>query len=338
VTVGKASIAVSIALALAVASYGARAQQQALERRRVVGHVLTPADSGMRPVAGAWVTLHRIGFDSAGPVDSVRTSADGSYDIVYRASVDDSAAWSTSTMHGGIAHFSSTFTRRQEVRGDDAEIVVFDTTSAPVEMHVRGRHLVVFAADRDQPRGILEVYEIENDGLKTAIAVGDASTWSAAIHPRAIAPQLDEGGMAAEAVSFDKDRVKVFAPISPGLRQIAFRYRVPPEAFPFEVTLDADVEVLEVLVEEPLAQVTATGASLEEVDPITNENRRLRRFLARHAARGGVVRVALPTPASGRRAPAIALLVSITTVAMAGSLVFALTRPRDVLAAAHHAQ
>jgi hypothetical protein len=326
----------SIVLALTLASHAAVAQPTTVERRRVVGQVLTPADSGMRPVAGAWVTLHRIGFDSAGPVDSVRTSADGRYDIVYRASIDDSAAWSTSTMHGGIAHFSSTFSR-QEVRGDDAEIVVFDTTSARVEMHVRGRHLVVFAAERGEPRGILEVYEIENDGLKTAVAAGDASTWSAAIHPRAISPQLDEGGMAAEAVSFERGRLQVFAPISPGLRQIAFRYRVPPDAFPFEMTVDADVEVLEVLVEDPLAQVSATGASLEEVDPITNEGRRLRRFLARHATRGSVVRVALPAPASDRRAPAIALLVGITAVAMAGSLAFALTRPRDVLADAHRA-
>ena len=292
------------------------------------GHVITPVDSGEpRPVPGLWVTLHRIGHDRAGPVDSVRSARDGGYSFRVRIAEDDSASWIASALHDGIAHFS--YELSSGAGGDGAgEIVVFDTTGAPVTMHVEGRHLVLFAGRPDAAREVLEVYEISNEGTRTAVSRGDAApVWSAPLPSRATEVRLEPGELAPEAARLDGGRVRVYAPITPGLRRIAFRYRLPAEAFPLEISLREDAQALEVLVEDPLARVDARG--LVEQDRATFDGRPFRRFLARHAARGTVLRIDLPGVAARRRAPAVALVAGISAVAMCFALIVALRRPAD---------
>ena len=55
-----------------------------LAPRTVSGRVVRPGRSGMITVGQAWVTLHRVAADSSGPVDSVRTDANGRYSIHYK--------------------------------------------------------------------------------------------------------------------------------------------------------------------------------------------------------------------------------------------------------------
>ena len=69
-----------LALTLVAASVSASVSASALhaQPRSVDGRVRRPvkvnADStGMGPAAGTWVTLHRVGKDTAGPIDSIRT-------------------------------------------------------------------------------------------------------------------------------------------------------------------------------------------------------------------------------------------------------------------------
>jgi len=289
--------------------------------------VLTPGDTGMLPVRGAWVTLHRIGQDSAGPVDSVRTGAHGEYEIRYRAAADDSAAWTVSTTFAGIAHFSSTF-GEPDVAGDPAEIVVFDTTSAGGELHVRGRHLVVHAARAGEPRRVMEVFELENDGPKTLLARdGVVPVWRTSLPTQARGVTVDEGAFPAGTVRIERGELSLVAPITPGLRQLAIRYELPASAFPLERRLAESTEFLEVLVEDPLARVTAPG--LDEVERATSEGHELRRFLARQLAANAVVRVEVPTVARARRGPVIAVLVGGTVLVLAAAFVLALRRPRD---------
>ena len=296
--------------------------------RRVAGRVLTPADTGMRPIPGAWVTLHRIGRDRAGPVDSMRTGRQGEYAFRYRTTVDDSATWTVSTVYAGIAHFSSSFAE-PEVAGEAGEIVVFDTTSAPVELHVRGRHFVVFAARGDEPRRILEVFELENDGVTTALSRGDTTpVWRVPLPASARNVTVDESSLPAGSTRVVRSEVRLHAPLTPGIHQVAVRYELPPSAFPFELRLRDEVDVLEVLVEEPFARVTAEG--LEEVESAESEGHRLRRFLARHAHAGLRVRIELPSSARGRRAPAVAFIVGGTAVLMAAALAAALRRPATI--------
>lgn len=327
--------ALPLAVLLAVAAAApALAQPAPVERREARGRVVTPADSGdVRPVPGAWVTLHRIGSDRAGPVDSVRADADGRYVIPYLSSPEDSATWVASAMRAGIAHFSPPFSGATP-EADRGEIVVFDTTSAAADVHVRGRHVVVFAARPGEPREVMEVYELDHHGMRTAVPRGDSvPVWSAPLPASARAPRVGEADIAPDAVRFRDGRAEVFAPLPPGLRQLAVRYTLPASAFPFELALREDTEFVEVLVDEPFARVT--GAGLAEVDRAMVEGHELRRFLARRVERGATLRVELPTAAAARRAPAVALVVGVSVVAMAAALVLALRRrPDDVLAAA----
>ena len=97
----------------------------------------------MITVKQAWVTLHRVAADSSGPVDSVRTDANGRYSIRYKPAGGDAVYFASST-YSGVAYFTAPLPPR-DATGDDGEITVFDTTSAPVRIQTRGRHLVVSA-------------------------------------------------------------------------------------------------------------------------------------------------------------------------------------------------
>lgn len=321
-----------LSLVGAVAAAGAQTAAP-LERREARGRVVTPGDSGdVRPVPGTWVTLHRIAPDRAGPVDSVRTDADGRYAISYEASPDDSASWVASAFRAGIAHFSPPFEGGTPA-GDRGEIIVFDTTSATADVHVRGRHLVVYAAKPGAARQVMEVYELDHHGARTAVARGDTvPVWSAPLPPGAREPRVGEADIAADGVRFRGGRAEVLAPLPPGLRQLAIRYELPATAFPFRLALREDTEFLEVLVEDPFARVT--GAGLAEVDRASVDGHELRRYLSRRVAAGAAVRVELPTAATARRAPAVALVVAISVVAMSAAFVVAMRRAPDRVLAA----
>jgi hypothetical protein len=313
-------------LVLALGAPGVHAQDPGapiLEARRVAGRVLTPADTGMRAIAGAWVTLHRIGFDSAGPVDSVRSGAQGQYAMTWRAPVDDSAAYVTSSTYAGIAHFSATFTE-PVVTGDPAEIVVFDTTSTDVDLHVRGRHFVVFAAAPGERRRVLEVFELENHGVKTALPRGGQPLWRTALPAGAVNVTVDRESLPADAVRVQGRDVRFFAPVTPGMRQLAIRYELPASSFPFSLRLPESVGFLEVLVEEPLARVSAPG--LEEVERAESEGHQLRRFLARNVGPNVVVRIELPTAARARRSSGVAFIVVGAAITLLLALLFSLRR------------
>jgi len=134
----------------------------------------------MITVSQAWVTLHRVAADSSGPVDSVRTDANGRYSIRYKP-VGGDAVYFASSLYSGVAYFTAPLPPR-DATGDDGEITVFDTTSAPVPIQTRGRHLVVSASSVDGRRTLVEVFELSNDSTVTAVSgARGRATWSAAL-------------------------------------------------------------------------------------------------------------------------------------------------------------
>ena len=98
-----ASVATLAAGAVLIVSGNARAQDVP-SRRTVAGRVLV-GGADERPVGGQFVVLHRIGSDSAGAVDSARTTRDGRYRFTYRHSGGD-AIYIVSTRYAGIAYFT----------------------------------------------------------------------------------------------------------------------------------------------------------------------------------------------------------------------------------------
>jgi len=300
---------------------------QALAPRTVSGRVVRPGKSGMVTVSQAWVTLHRVAADSSGPVDSVRTDAAGRYSMRYKP-VGGEAVYFASSMYGGVAYFTAPLPPR-DATGDDGEITVFDTTSASVPVHTRGRHLVVSASAVDGRRTLVEVFELSNDTTVTAVSgTRGRATWSTPLAPNGTDFQVGQGDIGNNAVQFRDGRVLVYASFSPGIRQIAFSYSVPASDFPLTIPVGDPVSVFEVLVEDPGA--TATGGGLKEQQPVSLEGRSFRRFLAQDVRRGEslVINVGAPTGPRGNRMLLVPVVVA--GVIMSLALAFALTRRRAV--------
>jgi hypothetical protein len=261
--------------------------------RRVDGVVVRGTRSSQIPIANQWVVLHRVGPDHAGPLDSVRTTATGTYAMRYRATGDTSAIYFTSTSYGGVAYFTPPL-RSASASGDDTRLTVFDTTSGPVRIAIGGRHIIVAAAGPGGTRPVGEVYDLENDSTVTLVA-RDSSTplWSTHIPADARGARANAGGtIAASAMSFRDGVAGLYAPLSPGFRQVAFSYDLPTNSFPLSIPLERPTGLLEIMVEDARARVAAPR--LREVAPVNADGRTFRRFLAQDLEANTVVRIDVP--------------------------------------------
>ena len=292
----------------------ARVAAQSAERR-IEGRITLPgATSAGAPVRGVWVTLHRVGSDAAGPLDSTRTRADGGYAFRYRPTGDTLAVYFVSTSRGGVSYFTPP-AREPSVRGGLADILVFDTTGAPVPISVRGRHVIFTSAESSDgsTRTVIEAYELSNDSSVTRVARGiDGFTFEAPLPPGVLAITPGQGDVSSDAVAVVNGRVRVTAPLAPGLKQVTFSYEVPVSTVPTEVLVDAPVTVLEVLIEDPRGD--AAGAGLTQVDPVEIDGRPFRRFLAQDARAAQTFRISTPEPSSAR---GLRLMLIVTAVGAA---------------------
>jgi hypothetical protein len=257
----------------------------------------------------------------------VRTDVRGRYAFRYHPSGAEDALYFASASYGGIAYFSTPFRAAVE-RGDDATITVFDTTSRPVDIHVAGRHLILGAPGEGGRREVVEVFELGNDTSVTLVSRdGSTPVWSAHLPAAAIEPKMNPSGeIAPGAVTFRGNEVLVFAPLSPGIRQLSFAYALPSSAFPLSLPVERPTTVLEVLAEEPM--ISVNGARLSEVAPVVTSGRNFRRLLARDVAPSEVVRIDVPTATSDIRSRFL-LSVAVTSVlAMLLALSYAFTRRR----------
>lgn len=288
------------------------------QARRVTGRVLRPAADSMRGLEGSWVVLHRVAPDRSGPLDSVRTSRDGGFSIRYTPSGSADAIYFVSATHDGITYFSPPLDTAHAV--ESAELAVFDTTSAPVPIHVRGHHIVVTAPEGDGSREIVEVFELANDSSVTRVAAGEVPVWSATLPDGAASIRIGQGDLSEDAIRTDGGRIRVYAPLAPGIKQLSYAYRVTAGAFPLSRPVEGSGGLLEVLLEEPNGLATAPG--LARVDPVSVESRTFNRFLAQQVPPGGVIRIEM------RRAPLLSRRGWIVAVIgmIAGVMAFLLVR------------
>ena len=281
----------------AACSVAAEAQSQ----RVVEGRVTRPSQNG-RPVGVArqWVVLHRVGTAGGAPVDSVQTARDGKYRITYRDDPSDpDALYFVSSRYAGIAYFSPPL-RSPRMSGGDADVIVYETSTDGSQVAVQGRHLVV-SAPRGGRREIAEIFELQNPGTKTLVARDSVTPiWWTTLPKGAdsvsIAPT---GDLSAGAIQFKPERAEIYAPISPGVRQVALTYLLDEDDFPLTIPMQRSAALVEVLLEEPRANVE--GAKLTEVAAATIEGRQFRRFLAQEAQANAVLRVTTPEPIQGTR-------------------------------------
>ena len=303
--------------------------------RRVEGRVVRGLRDRQSPIASQWVILHRVGHDRAGPLDSVRTTSAGAFNFQYRLSGDSDAVYFVSTSYGGVAYYTAPL-RTPVVRGDDATLVVFDTTSGPVRLLVGGRHVVVGAATPNGQRPIGEVFDLENDSTVTAVARDSVTpVWSTTIPAAATNFRLNTSGeLAAGALTRRGATVGLFAPVSPGIRQVAFTYDLPQSAFPLAIPIDKPAGVVEVLVQEPSTRVQAPG--IRETPAVNAEGRTFRRFLAQDVQAGAVVRVEPPRALTVNRERVYFSVGAVMIAGMLMALVYGMRRrvPRGIVGAA----
>jgi hypothetical protein len=231
-----------------------------------------------------------------------------------------------SARYGGIAYFSPPL-RSDTVRGGDADVMVYDTTPDTGTLRVQGRHMVI-SAPRGTRREVAEVFELENEGTHTIVARDSVTPiWTTHLPARAESASVGPGDVGVGAVGFRKGGAELFAPISPGVRQLVLTYVLPLDAFPMSFPLERPVSVLELLLAEPRA--TVEGARLTEVAPATIEGRPFRRFLAQDVSGSAVLRIDLPAPA-GQNRRAMLVLAIVIALAMISGLVAWVARKRRV--------
>lgn len=284
---------------------------------------------GPRPVSGVRVVLHRVGSDRAGPLDSTVTDARGRYRFRFSTSGSPDAIYFVSASYDGIAYFSVPL-REPVTIGDDAQITVFDTTSGPVPIHVVGHHVILGSPDGQSRREVVEVFELQNDSSVTRVSGGRTQpVWTTALPRGAANPRINPtGDISPNAVTFADGRVRLFAPISPGARQLSYAYQLPRDALPLSIALDEPTGVLEVLTEEPRA--TVTGANLTEVAATATAGRTFRRFLGQNIAAESAVRIDVPFALGDSRLRWFAAVAVVCGLAMVGSIVVAMRRRRIV--------
>jgi hypothetical protein len=300
------------------------------EMRTVSGRVLSGSSETPLPIANHIVVLHRISADSSGPVDSINTSTNGTYRFRYRLDGPRSM-YIVSSRYAGIAYFTTPL-RDAAVTSPDADITVYDTTSAIFPLSVRARHVVV-APSEAGVRRVVDVLEIANDSNRTLIAGAAGATWRLALSRDARDPGSSGGDLPPEAFRFAGGAAELVVPIQPGSRQVVLTYAIPARGSISIPVADA-TGTLEVLVEGPTAKVNGAGLVVEE--PVSLEGRTFQRFIASPVSAGTAFtvggaggagnagRVALLAIAGvaialgivvGRRAPAPAVTTPSTTTA-----------------------
>ena len=292
--------------------------------RTVAGRVVRPGAGAFEPVGGTWVTLHRVGRDRAGPLDSVRTAPDGAYNFAYQLSGATDAIYFVSASYAGIAYFSSGLSA-PDVAGQDAEIQVFDTTSSGIRLTVRGRHIILSASTGGTRRAIIEVFEITNDSSRTLIGANEkAATFRVRIPQGAQDFKVAQGDVPADAVTNVDGEVLVQMPFAPGLKRLSFSYSVDADAFPLQVPVQFTTGVLEVLAEDP--QATVSAPKLAETAPASIDGRNFRRFLGNDVPASGVLEMDLPGSGQSQKTRIVYSLVAAIALAMLVSLARAFGR------------
>jgi hypothetical protein len=291
--------------------------------------------AGPLPVKNSWVTVHRISSDptgrvSGGALDSVMTDAGGRYRIRFPHFGESEATYIAVTTYEGVSYISAPMTR-PSTTGDDALIMVFDTIAPPYPIRVAGRHYVLTSPDTADRRRVVEVYELSNDSTYTVIGTEENPVWKAALPADVTDLQLNpQGDITTGTAKQDGAWLKVFAPISPGIRQVSFTYTLPANAFPLSMPIVDSASVFELLVQEQDAVID--GGGFTEVAGVMQNGLPFRRLLAQNVPQRAVVRFEVPRPTSRFVRGGVRYVAAIVGAVMLFALAFVIWSRRRVRA------
>jgi 5-hydroxyisourate hydrolase-like protein (transthyretin family) len=261
---------------------------------RTAGRVIRITSGDTLPVARVPVVLHRIGRAAQGPVDTTSTDREGRF--AFRFQGDSGAAYLLSVRYDGIQYFSSAIASDPEHPDTAVTILVADTSSsAPVTAHERT--LLVSRADETGTRTVVDWLVLQNTGERTRVSPDSLRpSWGAPLPPEAQNVELADATISqfsAEALEFRRDSVLLFAPLSPGRKELVLQYRIPGTLRRFSVPLPAGLESAFVLLEDPRARLLVPPGTA--VDSQRIEGRVFRRW-AGSTAKVASLEIEFPAP------------------------------------------
>jgi hypothetical protein len=240
------------------------------------GRIVRLVGADTVPVSGAPVVLHRVGSREQGPLDTTLTDPAGRFRFRFRA--DTTAAFLLSTRFAGIEYFSRPIHPDHEAADTAVTLIVADTSSRQ-PVRVRQRTLLVSGADASGTRIVIDWLVLSNAGPATRVAADTLTpTWGGPLPEAAQNVEMADARLsqfAPEALAFRGDSVLLFAPLSPGDKELMLQYRIPGELARFVVPVSVADSVF-VLLEEPGARVLSPDLVVADSQLI--EGRSFRRW------------------------------------------------------------
>lgn len=257
------------------------------------------------PVSDVALTLHRIGRTAQGAVDSGTSATDGRFR--FRQPADTTAIYLVSARYGGIEYFGEPM----RAPGSDGVVVLVSDTSSTAPLSLGGRHIMIRRPDESGARAVLDLFSIQNDGPYTRVGGGaNAPTWRLLLPSGAADPEVEQGEVSGAAIQFRGDTLVLFAPVSPGRKNIMIGYTLPPGVD--RPRWAAPTDTFDILVEESGA--TVRGAGLAPADSVLMAETVLRRWTALKPD-GAWGEVRFSGGATARRG-VLALLIGLLAVAV----------------------
>ena len=276
------------------------------------------------PLVDAWVVMHRLARDAAGPLDSVRSDARGRYRMTLR-SPDSTSAYAVSVLFDSIAYFSLPLnvTGRPAVHVED--LIAFSTTTTGPPIRLARRLATVARAGDDGTREVLEILELQNSGVATRVTNDTLSpTWASRVPTGAGQLRGGQGDISSDAMQFRHDSVIVFAPIPPGpVKQISYGYSLPAGTRALVIPIDQPTDEMNLLVEDTTAAVSAL--KLEALGVKELEGRHFAAYRAGPLAPGDRVEIRLPG-GKFRAQMLLPYVIALLAIGMVVALVWALRR------------
>jgi hypothetical protein len=276
------------------------------------------------PLVNAWVVLHRLTREAAGPVDSVRSDGRGRYRVTLR-NPDSTSAYAVSVLFDSIAYFSLPLnvTGRPAVHVED--LIAFRTTSKGPPIRLARRLATVARASEDGTREVLEILELQNAGITTRVTSDTlVPTWAGRVPTGAGQFRGGQGDVSSDAMQFRRDSVIVFAPIPPGpVKQISYGYSLPPGTRSLVIPIDQPTDEVNLLIEDTTAVVSAP--KLESLGVKELEQRHFAAYSAGPLVPGDKVEIRLPA-GKFRAQMLLPYVIALLAAGMIVALVWALRR------------
>lgn len=275
-------------------------------------------------VPGIAVVLHRVGPQAQGPLDTVVAGRDGSFAL--RFAPDSQAVYLLSARYAGIEYFSQPLATNP-ARPDTAIVLIVADTSSTTPIQIRQRTLLISGPDASGTRTVLDWFVLSNPGTATRVAPDTIrASWATPLPPEAQNVEIADSRMSqfsAEVLGFRKDSALIFAPLSPGDKELMLQYRIPGTLRRFVVPSERVVDSVFVMLEEPGARVATR--QFVPADSQNLEGRLFRRWKGTFA--GGTLDISLPSALLSSK-QTLAVLVGALALGFAGLVLFLRARRR----------